>query len=90
MNGAVIPLTKHAEQRAVDRSIPEIARWLLLDFASPERAGKGAVSYSFDKKAWREVERFFGTWPLKKMDQLKRVYMVMSDDGAVITLAYRD
>ena len=90
MNGAALQMTKHAEQRAVDRSIPEVARRLLLDFASPQRAGKGAVSYSFDKKAWREVERFLGTWPLKKMDQLKRVYMVMSDDGAVITLAYRD
>jgi hypothetical protein len=48
------------------------------------------VSYSFDKRAWREIERFVGAWPLKKMEQLKRVYMVMSDEGAVITLAYRD
>ncbi len=87
---AAAPMTRHAEQRAVDRGVPEIARWLLLEFTSPQRAGKGAVSYSFDKRAWRDVERFFGTWPLKKMDQLKRVYMVMSDDGTIITLAYRD
>lgn len=86
----VIPMTRHAERRAVDRSIPEIARWMLLNFAKPRPAGKGVVSYSFDKKAWREVEGFLGTWPLKKMEQLKRVYMIVADDGAVITVAYRD
>ena len=83
-------MTRHAEQRAKDRSIPEIARWLLEEFGAPRSAGGGAVSYSFDKKGWRAVCRVFGSWQLKKMEQLRRVYMVVSSDGAVITLAYRD
>jgi hypothetical protein len=40
MNGSVVPMTKHAEQRSVDRSIPEVAHWLLLEFTSPQKAGR--------------------------------------------------
>ncbi|MBO6666459.1 hypothetical protein [Parvibaculum sp.] len=83
-------MTEHAIKRQIDRSIPEIALWLLREFGVCRRARDGAESYSFDKRAWREVERFFGPWPLKKMEQLKRAYMVVSDRGAVITVAYRD
>jgi len=88
MSRAVVPMSHHAEERTNDRSIPEVARWLLLEFGNCRRAGNGAESYSFDKKSWREVERFFGSWPLKKMEQLRRTYMVVSDEGTVITVAY--
>jgi hypothetical protein len=83
-------MSQHAAERARDRSIPDIAQWLLAEFGTRRRAGRGADSYSFDKKSWKDVERLFGSWPLKKMDQLKRTYMVVADDGTVITLAYRD
>lgn len=82
-------ITTHAHNRARSRGIPEVARHLLFEFGVRQRAGAGAESYSFDKKAWREVERFFGSWPLKKMDQLKRTYMIVADGGAVVTVAYR-
>lgn len=90
MESRTLPLSHHASERTHERSIPEIARWLLLEFGTRRRAGSGAESYSFDKRSWREVERFFGAWPLKKMEQLKRTYMVVSDGGAAITIAYRD
>lgn len=83
-------MSQHAADRARERGIPEIAWRLLEEFGVRRRAGRGADSYSFDKKAWRAVEGFFGSWPLKKMDQLKRTYMIVADDGAIITLAYRD
>lgn len=83
-------LTDHAKLRAKDRGIPEIARHLLFEFGVRKRAGAGVESYSFDKKSWREVERYFGQWPLKKMDQLKRTYMIVADSGAVVTVAFRD
>lgn len=83
-------MSQHAAERASERGIPEIARWLLLEFGTCRPAGNGTDSYSFDKKAWREVERFFGPWPLKKMDQLKRAYMVVSDGGTAVTIAYRN
>lgn len=83
-------LSDHARLRTKDRGIPEVARHLLFEFGVRRRSGAGADSYSFDKKSWREVERFFGAWPLKKMDQLKRTYMIVSDGGAVVTVAFRD
>jgi len=83
-------MSQHATVRARDRSIPEVAQWLLLEFGTRRRAGLGADSYSFDKRSWKEIERVFGSWPLKKMDQLKRTYMVVADDGTIITIAYRD
>lgn len=83
-------MTRHASERAKDRGIPEIARWLLIEFGVRQRTGNGTESYSFDKKTWREVERFFGSWPLKRMEQLQRVYMVMSDHGNTVTVAFRD
>lgn len=90
MDSRTPPLTDHAAQRADQRSIPEAARWLLMEFGTRRRAGNGAESYFFDKRSWREVERFFGPWPLKRMDQLKRTYMIVGDSGEVITVAYRD
>lgn len=90
MMSMTIPLTAHAEQRVQERSIPEIGRWLLLEFGVRRRAGRGAESISFDKRSWREVERFCGVWPVKKMDQLKRLYAVISDDGTAVTFAYND
>ena len=90
MNDRIFRMTDHATDRARDRCIPEIACWLLQEFGARRRAGAGAESYYFDKKAWRETERFFGTWQLSQMEKLRRVYMVISDSGAVITLAYRD
>ena len=83
-------LTAHAQLRAKDRGIPEIARHLLFEFGLRERAGGGAERYSFDRKSWREIQRFFGHWPLKRMDQLKRTYMIVTDGGAVVTVAYRE
>lgn len=83
------PMSKHACLRARERGIPEIANFLLLTYECSEPAGLGATSYSFDKKAWRKIERLFGHWPLKKMEQLKRTYIVVADDGAAITVAYK-
>ena len=90
MTERTVRMTEHAAERAADRSIPEIGRWLLLEFGTRRRVGKGAESYFFDKQSWREVERFLGTWRLTKMDQLKRAYLVVSDEGAAVTVAYRD
>lgn len=82
--------TKHAEQRARDRSIPEIAVWLLDHCGVREPAGGGTERIYFDKRAWREVERLLGPWRLNKMEQLRRVYSVVSAEGAVVTVAYKD
>lgn len=81
--------TQHADLRARQRSIPEVACWLLREFGDRRPAGGGAWSYSFGKAGWRKLEGFMGAWPLKKMEQLRKTYMVEAADGEIITLAYR-
>lgn len=90
MNAATINFTRHAGQRAKDRSIPEIGPWLMLEFGARRADRDGTESISFDKRSWKEVERFCGVWPLKKMDQLRRLYMIVSENGEAVTVAYRD
>lgn len=90
MTAGLLYMTRHAKQRSLDRSIPNITRHLLLSFGSCKPAAKSEVRYSFDKQSWKDLEREFGTWPLKKMEQLRRVYMIVGDDGSVITLTYKD
>lgn len=83
-------LSAHAELRSQQRSIPEIGIWLLRDFGRREHAGDGSSKYSFDKKAWKEVERFMGSWHISKMDQLRKAYIIVSSEDRVITAAYRE
>lgn len=85
-----IRISQHAEKRAQQRAIPEVARWLLLEFANPRADTYGCEVYEFDKRSWREVERFFGPWALTKMGQLRKVYLVLNAQGDIVTLAYRN
>jgi hypothetical protein len=80
--------SNHAEKRARQRCVPEIALILLDQFGAREPAGSGAERVYFDKKAWKKVERAFGSWPLKKMEQLRRVYTIVAD-GTIVTIAYQ-
>ena len=81
--------TYHASLRCQQRSIPEIGLDLVQKFGVCRPVGQGAVSYSFDKASWRRVESYVGSWPLKTMDRLRRLYVVVSDSGALITAAYK-
>lgn len=90
MGSLSIPMTRHAERRTNERSIPEIGVWLLMEFGARRADRDGTESISFDKRSWKEVERFCGVWPLKKMDQLRRIYMIVNENGAAVTVAYRD
>ena len=89
MSHLEVDLTKHAQVRSQQRSIPEIGIWLLRDFGRREYARSGCWKCFFDKKAWREVERFMGTWKLSKMDQLRKAYIIVDREDSVITAAYR-
>jgi hypothetical protein len=84
-----VPLSAHAERRTQDRSIPEIGHLLLREYGARRPAGGGTESIYWDKRSWKEVERVCGVWPLKKMDQLRRLYMIISADGVARTVAYR-
>jgi hypothetical protein len=80
----------HARQRKQQRAVPQIGVWALLEFGAHEPAGDGCSRLFFDRTAWKKVQRFFGNWPLKSMDRLKDLYLVVASDGIVVTIAYRE
>lgn len=81
-------LTKHASSRLQQRGIPPIVVDLLQRYGAVERAGKGAVTYYFDKSSRRKVMAYAG--PLgRALEEFLDYYAVVADDGSVITAAPR-
>ncbi|HEV7690478.1 MAG TPA: hypothetical protein VGO52_06640 [Hyphomonadaceae bacterium] len=83
-------LSHHARQRKQQRAVPQIGVWALLEFGASEPAGGGCSRLFFDHQTWKKVQRFFGNWPLKSMDRLKDLYLIVGGDGVVVTVAYRE
>lgn len=82
-------LSKHAQTRAQQRSIPPMLIDLLLQFGSSERAGSGVSKMYFDKPSRRRVKAYAG--PLGSLlDEYLDVYAVVTDDMKVITTGHRN
>ena len=78
----------HSDKRHQQRGIPEVAIHLLQLFGKQKPAGGKRVRKFFDKRAWKDVEGFLGHWPLKKMEQLRKCYLIESEDGVLVTVAF--
>ena len=82
-------LTKHAETRSCQRSIPPLITDLLKIYGDIKYTGrKGRVKF-FSKKSRQKMSRDLGG---KVVDQLSRffnIYLVESTEGAIITIARR-
>lgn len=82
-------LTKHAETRSCQRSIPPLITDLLMIYGDIKYTGrKGRVKF-FSKKSRQKMSRDLGG---KVVDQLSRffnIYLVESTEGAIITIARR-
>jgi hypothetical protein len=78
--------TKHARQRSAQRSIPETAVDLILDYGDIQRM-QGADSYFFSSPAKRRLRREIGQDGVRRVRRYLRVYAIVSDDGRVITVA---
>lgn len=84
----VIEMTKHAESRSQQRSIPPIALDLLLQFGRRERAGDGACRVYLDKTARKRLQAYAG--PLvSALDTHLNIYAIVANDERVITVAHR-
>jgi hypothetical protein len=82
-------LTKHARIRATQRSVPQLAIDLLLDYGIHTRAG-GADRVTLDKSARKRIARDIGEPAYRALRPLLDLYLVVSDDGAVVTVAHRN
>jgi hypothetical protein len=60
---------------------------LLLEFGDETHRGDGATSYSFSKKSWKRVATYMGT-VAKYFERYRACYVVVADNGMIITAAY--
>lgn len=82
-------MSGHAEHRAKNRSIPPVVLDMLMTFGSSSRS-RGATSYYFDKKSKRKLKAYLGPIKFTEEAKLLNTYCVISDDGMLVTAAYRN
>jgi menaquinone-dependent protoporphyrinogen IX oxidase len=80
--------THHAAQRMQQRSIPMAVVDLLLDYADPQPAGNGAVSYSFTETTWADACADLGR-ELRTYAKYRNTYVVVAHFGQIITAAWK-
>ncbi|MGE3244957.1 MAG: hypothetical protein AB7F96_12635 [Beijerinckiaceae bacterium] len=84
-----VGLTRHAGERLQQRTIPPFAIELLERFGTSVRS-RGADKIFFDKHAKKRVSEYLGgARCLKLIEKLLDAYIVVSDDGKIITVGYR-
>lgn len=82
-------LTNHAQLRLQQRAIPLLVVELLERFGASVR-GNRAETLFFDLASRRELRRYLGgDRGLRLIEGWLDVYMVVGDDGAVITAGHR-
>ena len=81
----ISPLTRHAQRRMKDRSIPQSIIDALLDFGERRPAGDGSEAYYFSKRAWRRFATYLGT-EARHFEKYRDVYAVVANDDHVVTV----
>lgn len=84
----VLHLTAHAEKRANQRGIRRETLVLLLDYGSASMRGGAEVIY-MDQTARRRVREDLGAKAYARIERALDAYLVLADDGRVITCAHR-
>ncbi len=80
--------TKHARQRIQQRGLSTEAVDAILAYGT-RRRHCGADIYYLDKKSRRRLVRAFGRERYSKLERALDSYVVVSDDGAILTAAHR-
>ena len=84
-----LPMTRHASTRAQQRGLPPlIVNWLDTYGARAQDRDGAAILY-FDKQSRRNLEKDVGSQVVDRLRPFLDAYLVMADDGTVITLGWR-
>jgi hypothetical protein len=81
-------MTNHGAVRSQQRAIPPLVLQWLDQFGEEQYDGHGAIIRYFSRASRREMEREFGSNPVKKMSEFLNAYKVESHDGMVITTGH--
>lgn len=80
-------LTRHAADRAAQRSIPVEVIDLILTYGESRDAGDGARKYALSRRGLREVRKDRATEARTKLDHFRRAYVVTNGEK-IITAAF--
>ena len=80
--------THHAQARMQQRAIPDAAIEALLAFGTPHRRGHADV-YCLDRRGRARAAEAMGWAGYRRIEKALDAYVVMGDDGCVITAAHR-
>lgn len=81
--------TRHSRARQAQRGVPEMAIELLRKFGSAAPSYDNTERLYFSDKDWKQVKRYFGAWMPNKAGQLRDLYLIVSAEGAIITVAHK-
>ena len=80
--------TVHARSRCQQRGIAPAVVALIVDFGAEVR-GHGVSKYYMDRKARTELSRAVDPRALRQVERKLNCYVVVADDGVLITAAPR-
>ena len=78
----------HAQIRKQQRAVPQIIVEWLQDYGCVTRK-EGADVYYLDKKSRRKLKKDIGSVPYRRMEDLLDAYVVIADDGSIVTVGWR-
>ena len=81
-------MTRHANKRAKERSIPPSIIDALLDFGDREAAGGGAETCFFTKRSWQRYASYIGT-EARHFERYRSAYAIIASTGEVVTTCWR-
>ncbi len=87
-NAQPLVFTAHAQTRCQQRAVRLDAIERILDHGRPARV-RGAESYCLDKAGRRRLREDLGEYGFRVIERWLNAYVVVSDDGRIITVARR-
>jgi len=88
LSATSLVLTKHAKARVQQRGIQPYWITLVLEYGKEAyQKGKHSYSFSLDKLGLKRIKDTYGA--ITDINKLRQLYVVVSEDGAIVTCAYR-
>lgn len=84
-----VRMTRHGKRREQQRRIPQFIVDALIDFGDEKFLGDQCRSYSFGKASWKRYARYMGK-AIAGHERYKNIYLVVSSDNSIITVAWRN
>lgn len=81
-------VSRHAERRMKERSIPPSIVEALMDFGDRAPCGGGAEACFFTKRTWRRYAAYLGC-EARHFERYRSTYLVIANDGRIITTCWR-